>query len=136
MQEGERRVAITPEGAKALKGKGFDVAVQSNAGLKAGFLDDQYRDAGAEIISSAEETYQQADLIAKVNGPSDADDEALHLRTGCSLISFLNPASNPKTVGTLSKRNVTAFAMELIPRITRAQSMDALSAMSTVAGYK
>lgn len=134
--DGERRVALTPEGVKSLKAKSFEVVVQAGAGHKAGFLDPQYLEAGAEILPSSEAVHQAADLIVKVNGPNDCEDDALALKPGSSLLTFLNPGSNPNTVATLSQRNITSFAMELIPRITRAQSMDALSSMSTIAGYK
>lgn len=134
--EGERRVAMTPEGVKVLKAKSFEVVVQAGAGQKAGFLDPQYVESGAEVVPTAEAVYQAADLIVKVHGPSDAGNGALPLKPGSALLSFLNPGNNPKTVETLSKQNITAFAMELIPRITRAQSMDALSSMGTIAGYK
>ncbi len=134
--DGERRVALTPEGVKALKAKSFELIIQAGAGKKAGYLDPQYAEAGAQILPDADSVYQQADMIVKVNGPSDKTGGAEQLKTGSSILAFLYPGSNPQTVATLAKRNVTSFAMELIPRITRAQSMDALSSMSTIAGYK
>ena len=134
--DGERRVALTPEGVKSLKAKSFEIVVQAGAGIKAGFHDPQYSEAGAEVVPTADAVYQTADLIVKVNGPSDSGKEAGLLRPGSLLLSFLFLGSNPKTVGTLKDAKITSFAMELIPRITRAQSMDALSAMSTIAGYK
>jgi H+-translocating NAD(P) transhydrogenase subunit alpha len=134
--EGERRVALTPEGVKALKAKSFEIVVEAGAGAKAGFLDPMYAEAGAEMVSTSEAVYQQADLIVKVHGPSDSDHEAAKLREGSSILAFLNPGINHETVAALKNRNVTAFAMEMVPRITRAQSMDALSSMSTIAGYK
>ncbi len=134
--EDERRVAITPDGVKALKAKSFEIVVEAGAGQKAGFHDPAYTEAGAEVLPTAEAVYAQADLVVKVNGPNDVEDGQLMLRSGSGLLSFLNPGSNPQTVAALSAQNVTSFAMELIPRITRAQSMDALSSMSTVAGYR
>jgi NAD(P) transhydrogenase subunit alpha len=132
---GERRVALVPEGVKALKSKGFEVVVEAGAGERAGFLDPQYAEAGAEVLGTAHDVFQGADLVVLVNGPRD-EDKPIPLRSGSALLSFLNPGHNPQTVTDLESRNITSFAMELIPRITRAQSMDALSAMSTVAGYK
>ena len=129
----ERRVALTPEGVKALKAKGIEVLVQSGAGEKAGFADSDYADAGAQL-SSAEAT-GHADVVLKVMGPSDGD-SIPPLKSGGSFIAFLSPVSNLGVVGKLQAAGVTSFAMDLIPRITRAQSMDALSSMSTVAGYK
>jgi len=134
--EGERRVALTPEGVKSLKAKSFEIIVQSGAGEKAGFLDPQYTDAGAQVVPTAKAVYEAADLVAMLNGPSDSQGDAQALKQGSSLLAFLYPGSNPKTVATLASKNVSAFAMELVPRITRAQSMDALSSMGTIAGYK
>lgn len=135
--EGEKRVALTPEGAKGLRDKEFQVTIESGAGMAAGFSDDDYREAGAEI-APGDAVFGESDLVLKVLGPADgaADSEARRLREGGALVSFLFPASNLATVRTLCDRRVTAFAMELIPRITRAQSMDALSSMSTIAGYR
>lgn len=134
--DGEKRVALTPEGVKTLKGKKFDIIVQAGAGAKAGFLDPQYQEAGAEILPSAEAAIAAADILLKVNGPSDGDSTVNQLKSGSVLISFLNPGANPNTVEALNQKAITSFAMELIPRITRAQSMDALSSFATVAGYK
>ena len=131
----EKRVALTPDGAKALVSKGFEVLVQNGAGLEAGFDDESYVAAGASLVSNA---YEKSDLVVGVNGPSDAQakNEAALIREGGAILTFLFPASNLKTVTLMLERKVTSFAMELIPRITRAQSMDALSSMSTIAGYK
>ena len=136
--EGERRVALTPEGVKALKGKGMAVIVEMGAGERAGFTDAMYQDAGAEIAPNSAGVISSADLILKVLGPADGSptSEAARLKEGSAMISFLFPASNLQTVQMLASKKVTSFAMDLIPRITRAQSMDALSSMSTIAGYK
>ena len=136
--DGERRVALTPEGAKALKGKNMSVLVEMGAGERAGFSDQAYQDAGADIAPNGGAVIATADIILKVLGPADGspDSEAASLRSGSSIISFLFPATNLQTVQQLVAKNVTSFAMDLIPRITRAQSMDALSSMSTIAGYK
>lgn len=136
--EGEKRVALTPDCAKTLLGKGFKVLVEMGAGERAGFVDSAYQDAGAEIAANSAAVNASADLILKVVGPMDGspNSEASSLREGSALIAFLFPASNMDTVHQLAERKVTSFAMDLIPRITRAQSMDALSSMSTIAGYK
>ncbi len=131
--EGEKRVALTPEGAKALASKNFEVLVQSGAGEKAGFTDAQYTEAGAKV-----EPKPQAPILLRVLGPADGDpkSEAAQIPEGSLIISFLFPSSNLDTVKTFAQRSVSSFAMELIPRITRAQRMDALSSMSTIAGYR
>lgn len=135
--EGERRVALTPDGVKTLKSKGFDVMIESGAGARAGFADDAYHQAGAEIVSG-DRVYEHADIVLKVQGPQDGSplSEVNRLRSGSMIVSFLFPTTNLDTTRQLAARNVTAFAMDLVPRITRAQSMDALSSMSTVAGYQ
>lgn len=137
-QTNEKRVALTPDGAKALIEKKFEILVQRGAGARAGYADDAYEKAGATLLDSAEALYGAADVVVKVNGPSDGpgDDLAGSLKPGSKLISFLFPTSNLQTVKALCGKNVDCFAMELIPRITRAQSMDALSSMSTIAGYR
>lgn len=129
---GEARVALTPEGVKELVAKQLSVVVQTGAGAGAFYTDADYEAAGAEIVPDA----YAADLIVQVNGPSDASLQALPYRSGSVLVSFLFPSTNPQAVEALNKGTVTSFAMDLMPRITRAQSMDALSSMSTVAGYK
>lgn len=136
--EGEKRVALTPESTKMLKGKGFELLVEMGAGERAGFPDSSYQEAGAEIAPNAKAVTESAEIVLKVVGPADGrpDSEASQMRSGSTLVSFLFPATNLETVQQLSTNGVTAFAMDLIPRITRAQSMDALSSMSTIAGYK
>jgi len=136
--EGERRVALTPESTKLLKGKGMDVVVEMGAGERAGFPDAAYQEAGAQIAPNSAAVMSSADVILKVLGPADGSptSEAAQLREGCAIISFLFPVSNLQTVQVLASKKVTSFAMDLIPRITRAQSMDALSSMSTIAGYR
>lgn len=134
---GERRVAIVPESVKTLLAKGFHVVVESGAGSRSGFSDEAYRSAGAEI-ASRDQVLGSADILLQVIGPSDgtAKSEVAALRQGGALVSFLFPTSNLDTANALAARGVTSFAMDLIPRITRAQSMDALSSMSTIAGYR
>lgn len=135
---GEKRVALTPEGVKTLKGKNFEVLLQAGAGAAAGFSDNDYSAAGADVQSSSTSVLQEADVVLKVMGPSDGGSagEIAQLKHGAAIISFLFPTSNPETIQEMASRGMTTFAMDLVPRITRAQSMDALSSMSTIAGYK
>src|SRR5438094_5890928 len=127
---GERRVALVPETVGRLTGAGFDVVVEPNAGAAASFPDEAYAEAGATV----EDSPLDADAIVKVRAPTEA--EAARLREGTVLIAFLQPLTDPEGIERLASRGVVAFAMESIPRITRAQPMDALSSQSTVSGYK
>src|SRR5438128_3578576 len=127
---GERRVALIPDTVKRLTGGGFEVAVERGAGEAASFPDPDYAQAGATLVDDA----YSADALVKVQPPSA--DEAARLRGGQILIGFLQPLTDREGVERLASRGVTAFAMESIPRITRAQAMDALSSQSTVSGYK
>ncbi len=131
-REGETRVAATPETVRKLLGLKLRAAVQKGSGERAGFPDASYAQAGAELVGS--EALDAADLVLGVQPPGDA--EAARLKTGAILVAFLHPHRELALVGTLRERGVTALAMELIPRISRAQFMDALSSQSTVAGYK
>jgi NAD(P) transhydrogenase subunit alpha len=126
---GERRVALVPEAVAKLAQGGFEVVVEPGAGEAAAFTDDSFREAGATLGEPWD-----AEVIAKVRKPGDA--ELGRLRDGQVLIGFLQPLTDPDGVERLSSQGVTAFAMESIPRITRAQPMDALSSQATVAGYK
>jgi NAD(P) transhydrogenase subunit alpha len=126
---GERRVAIVPETAGKLAAAGFEVVVEAGAGAAASFPDDGYAAAGAAVGDP-----WQADVVVKVRKPSA--DERAKLRDGQLLIGFLEPLSDPEGVEALARAGVIAFAMESIPRITRAQSMDALSSQANVGGYK
>ncbi|MCX7624024.1 MAG: Re/Si-specific NAD(P)(+) transhydrogenase subunit alpha [Thermomicrobium sp.] len=130
----ERRVAATPETVRQFGRLGFQVLVEREAGLAAGFPDDAYEAAGAELVDDAAELYRRADVIVKVQRP--LPDEVESLREGQILIGFLQPLVAPELVAALAERGVIAISMDTIPRITRAQPMDALSSMSTVAGYK
>lgn len=135
---GETRVALTPDGVKELVAKGVEVLVETGAGLAALYRDEEYVAAGAQVVKSAGEIFSNADIVAKVVGPVDgtAASEVKDFRPGSILSCFLFPTSNPIVVEELRVRNISTFAMDLMPRISRAQSMDALSSMSTVAGYK
>ena len=130
---GEKRVATTPEVAAQLMKLGFEVAVESGAGATANFSDAAYEAAGCSI-QSVDEIWGQSDIILKVRGPEDH--EADKLKSGQTLISFLWPAQNPEMLQKLTERGVTALAMDSIPRISRAQKMDALSSMANIAGYR
>jgi NAD(P) transhydrogenase subunit alpha len=127
----ERRVALVPELVPPLVRAGLEVLVEPGAGEAAGFPDPAYADKGASL---AADVLGRADVVLKVRPPTA--EEAGRLREGATLIGLLQPYANAAALRTLAARRVTAFALELMPRITRAQPMDALSAMSTVAGYK
>ncbi len=126
---GERRVALVPDIVAKLVASGIDVVVEPGAGIAASFTDDAFKEAGATLASPWE-----AEIVAKVRKPSA--DEVARLKEGQVLIGFLQPLTDKEGIEQLSARGVTAFAMESIPRITRAQPMDALSSQATVSGYK
>lgn len=130
--DGETRVAATPNTVQQLKKLGFDVAVEAGAGELASFGDAAYVAAGACIESS--DTVWQAEAIYKVNAPSD--DEIATVKEGTTLVSFLWPAQNPDLVVKLSAKNINVLAMDMVPRISRAQSLDALSSMANIGGYR
>jgi len=130
---GERRVALVPESVQRLVTDGFTVGVETGAGDGAGFADTAYSEAGAEVGDAAG-VYRDAAIVARVAPPSAAEAEAL--RDGTVLVGFLAPLTDASGLERLRARGVLGFAMESVPRITRAQSMDALSSQATVAGYK
>lgn len=134
IQQGESRVALMPEAVKKLVALKATVQIESGAGLGAARSDDDYRSAGAEISADRTALLESADVLPVVNRPS-ADDFA-QLKNGAVVIGFLRPLNEPAALQPAAARGITTFAVELIPRITRAQSMDALSSMATVAGYK
>ena len=127
---GEHRVALVPASIAPLKKAGFDVIIERGAGDRAGFPDSAYQDKGAQIAASRADVFA-ADVVLQVR----AGDFAL-MRRGQVVIGMADPLGSPDTVRDLASRGVTAFALELMPRITRAQSMDVLSSMATIAGYK
>jgi proton-translocating NAD(P)+ transhydrogenase subunit alpha len=131
---GERRVALVPDGAAKLIASGLELSVQAGAGTEAFFSDEAYQKAGAAIVPEARRLLGDADAVLKVQPPNL--DEVAALKRGGILISFLQPSSNADAVKALAKQQVTAFSLELVPRISRAQSMDALSSQAGVAGYK
>jgi NAD(P) transhydrogenase subunit alpha len=130
---GENRVAVVPDVIKRLAKRGVDVVVESGAGAGASIPDEQFAEAGATIATDPADVWG-ADVVAKVRAPST--EEIGRLREGGVLIGFLSPLTSPDTTRALADAGVTAFAMEAIPRTTRAQSMDALSSQATVAGYR
>ena len=129
---GERRVSLTPDAAARLVKAGFAVAVEKGAGLAAAFADEAYRDAGAQVVDAGEAW--TAPLVVKVQKPQPAEVE--RLTQGAALVGTFFAATNPDLLRQLAGRKITAFSLELLPRITRAQSMDVLSSQATVAGYK
>lgn len=138
--QGENRVAVFPDLVKEYLRDKHEVLIQAGAGNAATFPDENYKKAGAQVVDGAKELYGVSDIILKVQPPrineESGKQEAELIREGAVLVGFLSPFTNIETVKTLASRNITSFSMEMIPRITRAQSMDALSAMATVSGYK
>jgi len=131
---GERRVAVVPETAAQLVRAGLAVRVQAGAGAGAFFDDEAYRQAGAEVVADAAAACRDAGLVVKIAAPSD--EEIALLPAGSALVAVLNPLTARELVAKLAAAKVTALALDAIPRIARAQSMDVLSSMSTIAGYK
>jgi NAD(P) transhydrogenase subunit alpha len=125
---------MTPDSAAALAKLGHTCAIQSGAGVKAGFSDAAYSAAGVEVLNTAADVIKAADVLVKVRGP-DAK-EAAALRAGQTLISFFWPAQNPELLETVKATGATVVAMDMVPRISRAQKMDALSSMANIAGYR
>ena len=139
IHRGERRVAASPDSVKELIRLGFTVAIESGAGDAAHFTDQSYRDAGAEIVADARALWRDADLVTKVRPPDSTPGgahEADLLREGGHLISFLWPAQNGELLTRLAARGATVLAMDAVPRISRAQKLDALSSMANIAGYR
>ena len=130
----EKRVATTPDVAAQLIKLGYEVAVETGAGAAANFLDGDYQAAGCSIASTADEIWSTSDIVLKVRGPEPS--EAEKLKAGQTLVSFLYPAQNADMLKLLTERGVTALAMDSVPRISRAQKMDALSSMANIAGYR
>ncbi len=131
---GEARVALTPESAKQLQKLGYDVAVEAGAGALAGFSDADYAAADVEVIEGAKALWDACDIVAKVRQPDDA--ELGYLRKEQTLISFFNPGGNADGMEKAKESGANVIAMEMVPRISRAQKMDALSSMANIAGYR
>jgi len=136
IHDGEKRVATTPEVTGHLKKLGFEVTVESGAGDLAHFSDAVYKEAGATIANDAKSVWNDSDIILKVRGPDLNGPEIDLLKEGQILISFLWPAQNPDLLKKLADKKVIAMAMDMVPRISRAQKMDALSSMANIAGYR
>ncbi|MEY3259440.1 MAG: hypothetical protein RIT46_269 [Pseudomonadota bacterium] len=131
---GETRVAATPETVKKLMGLGYTVTVETGAGLAASILDADYAAAGATIAASGPASLSAADIVLKVRGPSDAEIAAL--KPGAIVVALMNPYNDRPMIEALAAKGASAFAMEFVPRITRAQVMDALSSQANLAGYR
>ena len=140
IHDGERRVATTPDVVAQLQKLGYNVAVEAGAGELASFSDDAYRAAGATVVADTRELWATSDIVTKVRQPAAHPRLGVHevdlLRNGQVLISFLYPAQNPDLLQRLSAAGVTTLAMDSVPRISRAQKMDALSSMANIAGYR
>ncbi len=134
----ERRVALVPETAGQLVKAGFEVRVEAGSGKKAFFPDDAYREVGANVTRESSQVWGAAEILVKVGPPAPrkGKHEVDMLQEGGAIMGFLDPLGDPMMVRRLADRKVTAFSMEMIPRIARAQSMDALSSQASVAGYK
>ena len=139
IEVGENRVALIPETVSKLVKQGFEVLIEAGAGERSHFSNSAYKEAGAIVSHDAPWVWGEADVVLKVRPPQHREDgchEVDLLRHGGTLISFLNPLGEPEVIQRLADRQVTAFSMEMIPRTTRAQSMDALSSQASLAGYK
>ncbi|WP_377189920.1 Re/Si-specific NAD(P)(+) transhydrogenase subunit alpha [Ruegeria meonggei] len=131
---GEDRVAMTPESALQLQKLGYECLIEKGAGLAAGFSDATYEAAGVEVVKTAAALWKAADIVAKVRQPTEA--ELKRLTKGKTLISFFNPAGNEEGMELAKSKGANVIAMEMVPRISRAQKMDALSSMANIAGYR
>ena len=135
---GERRVALVPDAVKTLCASDFEVVIEAGAGVEAGFPDADFESAGARIVASASEAFA-ADIVLKVMPPqqtAQGGHEVDALREGATLIGFLDPLERPELAERLAKRNINTFSIEMMPRVSRAQSMDGLSSQSTISGYR
>lgn len=130
----EKRVALSPESVKPLKKAGYEIIIEEGAGLGSNFSDELYKNAGASVVSPNQENTLNADVILKVNAPSIKEAESY--KDGIVVISFLYAYTNPQLVDLFLRKNITSFAMDAVPRISRAQKMDALSSQANLAGYK
>ncbi len=134
IEVGERRVALTPDAVARLVKQGWQIAIEAGAGAGAFFADEAYAEAGAQVNGDRAQLWGDADLLLKVAPPTP--DEVNLLHEGAALVGLLNPLGLPERSQQLAERRITSFSMELIPRTSRAQSMDALSSQANIAGYK
>ncbi len=132
--KGEARVAMTPDSAKQLQKLGYDCAIETGAGQLAGFSDAAYEEAGVEIVKTAAALWKTSDIVAKVRIPTDT--ELKRMTAGKTLISFFNPGGNEEGLELARSKGANVIAMEMVPRISRAKKMDALSSMANIAGYR
>ena len=132
--EGEARVAMTPDSARALQKLGYECAIETGAGILAGFSDAAYEDAGVQIYKTPAPLFKGCDIIAKVRPPSET--EAKRLTADKTLISFFYPGANEELMALANSKGASVIAMDMVPRISRAQKMDALSSMANIAGYR
>ena len=133
-EEGENRVALIPDSIKRLSKKGFEILVETGAGNAAGYSDQEYEQCGATLVSSAQELTAQADCVVKVRPPSLQEAEAL--KNDSILIAIIQSTLRHELVSKLAEKQITSFGLDIIPRTSLAQSMDVLSSMSTISGYK
>lgn len=140
---GEKRVAASPETAKKFIDMGFDVSVEAGAGDGASIPDAAYRDAGATVVKATADVYGDADIVMKVRKPigpgakvAKAEDEVALIKDGAILLATMEPFADRELIEAVAAKNITCFALEMVPRITRAQSMDVLSSQANIAGYK
>ena len=131
---GEKRVAMTPDSVRQIQKLGYDCVIQSGAGEAAGFGDAAYEDAGASVVKTAASLWKSADVVVKVRGVAKAEEK--HLRADQTVISLFWPGQNPELLETFKAANSNAIAMDMVPRISRAQKMDVLSSMANIAGYR
>jgi NAD(P) transhydrogenase subunit alpha len=131
---GEARVAMTPDSARQLQKLGYECMIEAGAGALARFSDADYEDAGVQVVATTDELYASADIVAKVRPP--VEDEVKRLHQGQTLIGLFNPAGNEALLDTANAQGANVIAMDMVPRISRAQKMDALSSMANIAGYR
>ncbi|MBV1790556.1 Re/Si-specific NAD(P)(+) transhydrogenase subunit alpha [Marinobacterium sp. D7] len=140
IEEGEKRVALTPEVATQLQKLGFTLAIETQAGVAANFSDEEYRKVGVEIVEDPRDIWRESDIILHIRPPKEHPELGFFgvelMKPGQTLISFLYPAMNPELLQELANHGITALAMDSVPRISRAQKMDALSSMANIAGYR
>jgi len=137
--DGERRVALTPETAKHIAKLGHKLRVESGAGIAASISDEAYKDAGVEVVDDTRSLYEQSDLILKVRAPGThptLGDEVALMKKGSALASFIWPAQNEALMSAMAEQKLTVLALDSVPRISRAQKLDALSSMANIAGYR
>ena len=132
--KGENRIAMTPESAKQLQKLGYECIIETGAGNNSNFSDKNFKDAGVKVVKNSDQLWKESDIIIKVRGPEET--EVSKMKSGQQIISFIWPGQNKSLLESLKKKKVTVQAMDMIPRISRAQKMDALSSMANIAGYR